>query len=135
LKHNNIDVLDINGKISQRERSKRLKEFKESGRDGPRVLLISSVASVGLNIPFANILVIVVRTHSVSSAKVVLMRAFNYHCRTSFGLLSAINNSSEESGDTHSPSAFMSIDLLEVDLQTCCSIICPSARDSSKKHS
>lgn len=61
LEHNNIRVLSIEGKDSQRKRVATLEAFKNSGRDGPRVLLISSVGSLGLNIAFANILIIVVR--------------------------------------------------------------------------
>jgi superfamily II DNA or RNA helicase len=35
-------------------------KFKASGRDGPRVLIISNVGLTGLNLPCANILIIVV---------------------------------------------------------------------------
>ena len=60
LQRNNIQVLSIHGKHKQRERMATLEKFKSSGHDGPRVLLVSNVGSVGLNIAFANILVIVV---------------------------------------------------------------------------
>lgn len=60
LQRNNIQVLSIHGKHKQRERIATLEQFKSSGHDGPRVLLVSNVGSVGLNIAFANILVIVV---------------------------------------------------------------------------
>lgn len=60
LKHNDIKVLSIHGGLKQPERVTMLEEFKRSGRDGARVLLISNVGSVGLNIAFANILIIVV---------------------------------------------------------------------------
>lgn len=53
-------MLSIHGGKKQGERVAILEEFKRSGRDGTRVLLISNVGSVGLNIAFANILIIVV---------------------------------------------------------------------------
>lgn len=61
LEQNDIKVLSIHGGKKQQERVALLEEFKSSGRDGPRVLLISNVGSVGLNIAFANVLIIVVR--------------------------------------------------------------------------
>lgn len=60
LDHHKIKAFYIDGKVRQLQRIAILKEFKESGRDGPRVLVISSVGSLGLNIAFANILIIVV---------------------------------------------------------------------------
>lgn len=61
LKHHNIKFVTIDGNKKQRDRVATLEEFKNSGRDGPRVLLLSNVGSIGLNIAFANILIIVVR--------------------------------------------------------------------------
>jgi superfamily II DNA/RNA helicase len=63
LKANGIKTLSIHGGLSQAVRSKRLEEFKSSGREGVRVLLISNVGAVGLNIAFANILIILVCTN------------------------------------------------------------------------
>ena len=60
LKHNGIVALTIEGKVNQRQRVERLEAFKSGGRDATRVLLISNVGSVGLNLAFANILVIIV---------------------------------------------------------------------------
>ncbi|KAN0128350.1 P-loop containing nucleoside triphosphate hydrolase protein [Lactarius tabidus] len=59
LKRRGIQALSIHGNVGLRDRRKTLEAFKQSGRDGPRVLLISNVGSVGLNIAFANILIIV----------------------------------------------------------------------------
>ena len=50
--------------MKQAERTEKLREFRESGRNGVRVLLMSSVGSVGLNIACANILIIVVRSQN-----------------------------------------------------------------------
>jgi SNF2 family DNA or RNA helicase len=62
LKENGIKYVSIHGSLSQKARVDMLREFRESGRDGARVLVISNVGSVGLNIACANILIIVVRT-------------------------------------------------------------------------
>ncbi|KAH8976383.1 P-loop containing nucleoside triphosphate hydrolase protein [Lactarius hatsudake] len=59
LEANEIKMVWIDGSMPLRKRTEKLKQFKESRRDGTRVLLISNVGSVGLNISFANILVIV----------------------------------------------------------------------------
>jgi hypothetical protein len=70
----------IEGKDTQRKRVETLQEFKRSGRDGPRVLLISSVGALGLNIAFANILVIVVRVGGIveSECDADAWRYFSY---------------------------------------------------------
>ena len=52
--------MSIHGKINHPQRVKILEDFKKGGRDDARVLLISNVGSTGLNIAFANILIIVV---------------------------------------------------------------------------
>lgn len=65
FKHHNIKYVAIHGSSRQQERIANLEAFKNSGRDGPRVLLLSSVGAIGLNIAFANILIIVVRVVSV----------------------------------------------------------------------
>jgi superfamily II DNA/RNA helicase len=52
--------VSIHGKINHPQRVKILEDFKKGGRDDARVLLISNVGSTGLNIAFANILIIVV---------------------------------------------------------------------------
>jgi superfamily II DNA/RNA helicase len=73
LNHNNIEVLVIEGNNNQRKRMATLQEFKSSGRKGPRVLLISSVGALGLNIAFANVLIIVVCAHRILRASKILM--------------------------------------------------------------
>lgn len=77
MKHHGIEVLSIHGKHSQRQRIATLERFRSSGRDGPRVLLISNVGSVGLNIAFANILVIVVRQYALMLATAMLIICAN----------------------------------------------------------
>lgn len=64
LKHAGIEYVAIYGEVSQRSRVEKLRQFRESGRDGARVLILSNVGSVGLNIACANILIIVVRIFS-----------------------------------------------------------------------
>lgn len=66
LNHNNIKFIAITGEQKQGERVKNLEKFKNSGRDGPRVLVVSNVAALGLNIAFANILVILVRAREAA---------------------------------------------------------------------
>ncbi|KAG1891850.1 P-loop containing nucleoside triphosphate hydrolase protein [Suillus fuscotomentosus] len=59
LELNGIRTLQIHGKLSISTRTDVIAQFKSSGRDGPRVLLISNVGLTGLNLPCANILIIV----------------------------------------------------------------------------
>lgn len=56
-------MVSIHGQLSQKKRVDMLREFRQSGREGARVLLISNVGAVGLNIACANILIILVRAH------------------------------------------------------------------------
>lgn len=60
LEHHGIQILSIHGNVPPTQRAKILQQFKQSGRDDPRVLLISNVGSEGLNVAFANILIIIV---------------------------------------------------------------------------
>lgn len=53
--------------MSLAKRTAVLEQFRLSGRNGPRVLIISRVGMTGLNIPFANILVQLVRCSIVLS--------------------------------------------------------------------
>ncbi|KAH9019860.1 P-loop containing nucleoside triphosphate hydrolase protein [Lactarius pseudohatsudake] len=78
LKHHNIDVLTIDGKMSQQERKSTLEKFKNSGRDGPRVLLISNIGSIGHNIAFANILIIMDVLWSVISDQQLIERVWRH---------------------------------------------------------
>jgi hypothetical protein len=64
LSANGIKVVTMHGSMSQKKRVDLLNEFRLCNRDGARVLLISNVGSVGLNIACAHILVIVVRTRN-----------------------------------------------------------------------
>ncbi|KAG1834958.1 P-loop containing nucleoside triphosphate hydrolase protein [Suillus subalutaceus] len=59
LELNGIPTLQIYGKLSMSTRTDVIAQFKSSGRDGPRVLIISNVGLTGLNLPCANILIIV----------------------------------------------------------------------------
>ncbi|KAG1894055.1 P-loop containing nucleoside triphosphate hydrolase protein [Suillus fuscotomentosus] len=59
LELNHISTLQIHGKLSASARTDIIAQFKSSRRDGPRVLIISNVGLTGLNLPCANILIIV----------------------------------------------------------------------------
>ncbi|KAH9019253.1 P-loop containing nucleoside triphosphate hydrolase protein [Lactarius pseudohatsudake] len=78
LKRHGIKALSIHGKVKQQDRTKRLKEFMESGRNGARVLLMSNVGTVGLNIACANILIIVDVLWSVLSEQQLIGRVWRY---------------------------------------------------------
>jgi Helicase conserved C-terminal domain len=55
-----VRYVEINGYMSPAERSAAVKTFRDAGRNGPRVLILSQVGMTGLNLPFACILVMLV---------------------------------------------------------------------------
>ncbi|KIK38068.1 hypothetical protein CY34DRAFT_91603, partial [Suillus luteus UH-Slu-Lm8-n1] len=59
LELNGVQTLQIHGKLSTSTRTDIISQFKSSGRDGPRVLIMSNIGLTGLNLPCANILIIV----------------------------------------------------------------------------
>lgn len=59
LELHGITTLQIHGKLSTTARTDVITQFRSSGRYGPRVLIISNVGLTGLNLPCANILIIV----------------------------------------------------------------------------
>ncbi|KAG2336736.1 P-loop containing nucleoside triphosphate hydrolase protein [Suillus weaverae] len=59
LELHGIMTLQIHGKLSTSARTDIIAKFKNSTQDGPRVLIISNVGLTGLNLPCANILIIV----------------------------------------------------------------------------
>ena len=63
LEANGIKVVTMHGGLSQQKCVDLLNQFRYCDRNGARVLLISNVGSVGLNIACANILIIVVRRY------------------------------------------------------------------------
>jgi hypothetical protein len=65
LESNGINLVTMHGGMSQKKRVDVLNSFRYCDRNGARVLLISNVGSVGLNIACANILIIVVRTYNL----------------------------------------------------------------------
>ncbi|KAG1741204.1 P-loop containing nucleoside triphosphate hydrolase protein [Suillus occidentalis] len=58
LELNGVQTLQIHGKLSTSTRTDIISQFKSSGRDGPRVLIMSNIGLTGLNLPCANILII-----------------------------------------------------------------------------
>jgi RecG-like helicase len=57
----NIQALLLHGSLSAAKKNEVLERFRDSGVDGPRVLIVSDVGLTGLNLPCANIMIIVVR--------------------------------------------------------------------------
>lgn len=56
----NIKTLQVMGKTSAVARARIIDEFRASDRNGPRVLMLSSVGQTGLNLPCANIAIALV---------------------------------------------------------------------------
>lgn len=63
-----VKYVSISGHNPPSTRTKIIQDFRSSGRDGARVLLLSNVGLTGLNLPCANILIVVVSSR------------FNYIC-------------------------------------------------------
>ncbi|KAH9019867.1 P-loop containing nucleoside triphosphate hydrolase protein [Lactarius pseudohatsudake] len=76
LDAHDIQAFKIDGRAEQEETVKIFEEFKNSRRDGPRVLLISNASSIGLNIACANILIIVDVLRSVMSDQQLIGRVW-----------------------------------------------------------
>ena len=56
-----IQALQLHGSLSASNKDDVLNRFKNSDVNGPRVLILSDVGLTGLNLPCANIMIIVVR--------------------------------------------------------------------------
>ena len=52
--------MQLNGKMPPSERDESVKKFRAAGRDDARVLILSNVGMTGLNLPCANILIMLV---------------------------------------------------------------------------
>ena len=63
LEGKGIKVVTMHRSMSQQKRVEVLNQFRFCDRNGARVLLISNVGSVGLDIACANILIFVVRSY------------------------------------------------------------------------
>lgn len=63
LQSKGIKLVTMDGGMTQQKRMEVMDEFRSSDRDGARVLLISNVELVGLDITCANILILLVCTH------------------------------------------------------------------------
>jgi superfamily II DNA/RNA helicase len=63
LEAHGIKVVTMHGGMSQEKRVELLNEFRLCDRDGARVLLMSNVGSIQLNMTCANILIILVGTY------------------------------------------------------------------------
>jgi len=73
-----IKSLQIHGRTSQSARTAIINQFKTSGIDGPRVLVMSSVGQTGLNLPFANILLVLDTQWTVTAADQLYGRIQRY---------------------------------------------------------
>lgn len=60
LEWRNINWIEVTGNVPASQRTKRIKQFKDGGPDDPRVLVLSGVGLVGLNLACANILILMV---------------------------------------------------------------------------
>jgi superfamily II DNA/RNA helicase len=60
-----IKCIELNGKMSPSARNNALTRFRRGGRDDARVLILSMVGTSGLNIAFANLLIMMVCRHFV----------------------------------------------------------------------
>lgn len=78
--------MEINGRKSPIKRAQTMKEFRESNT--PAVLIVSSVATAGLNLDCANILIIVVRVSFIFGH----CRGADSWTRISYGLIRMSNN-------------------------------------------
>ncbi|KAA1479710.1 hypothetical protein DENSPDRAFT_750710, partial [Dentipellis sp. KUC8613] len=78
LEANGIKVAAMSGSQSMAIRASILRQFTQSGRDGIRVLILSGVGTVGLNIAEANILIIVDVMWSVLSEQQLIGRLWRH---------------------------------------------------------
>lgn len=69
-----IEILEFNGSMSEKAKAEALAEFKSEDEGTRRVMLLSSVGTTGLNLDFANVLIIVVSSAG-SIGKVFLTHA------------------------------------------------------------
>jgi len=60
LELHGIASVSLHGKLSQKQRAEILDGFRTAGPGQPRVMLMSGVGAVGLNMSFASILIIAV---------------------------------------------------------------------------
>jgi superfamily II DNA or RNA helicase len=67
-----IKSLQISGKMAAAARTQVMEAFKNSDKDGPRVLVVSGVGLEGLNIPWANVGIMVVRTSTLLRCSIVI---------------------------------------------------------------
>ena len=95
LRVNGIESLSLHGGLNQKQRTEVLAEFRVGGPTTPRVLLMSSVGSVGLNMSFANIMIV-----AVSRIGADLFMLLNYYTRMCCGRCWKISSSWGTSGDT-----------------------------------
>ena len=57
-----MKAVELKGEMTMDARKKALEIFASNEEDAPRVLIVSNVGSVGLNIQFANIIIFLVRS-------------------------------------------------------------------------
>jgi hypothetical protein len=93
---NGIECLSLHGRLNQKQRTEVLAEFRVGGPTTPRVLLMSSVGSVGLNMSFANVMIVV-----VSGIDANPVHGANCYTRMCCGRYWRISSLWAVSGDTH----------------------------------
>ena len=107
LKLHGIEAVYLNGSMSASKRTEVISEFRNSGRDGARVMVMSGVGMVGLNLPVANILIVVVSC--VVLANLTRSGTRLTFGRTPYGLPWKTTSSSGEFGGTLSQNPSTSI--------------------------
>lgn len=110
LNLHNISCLPFSGKMSPLERQDIINTFKRGGPGDPRVLLLSPCGLVGLNLPCANFLVIVVSStisHCFPFQILILLNP-----RIHFGPLKMMTSLSVAYGGSHKKKPFTSTGLL-----------------------
>jgi SNF2 family DNA or RNA helicase len=60
LQLHGFEVLEYHGGMTQQQRNKVLRRFRSNDGSTPRILLLSNVGAIGLNLDIANIVIIIV---------------------------------------------------------------------------
>ncbi len=109
LKLHNIQTLELHGDVPITQRPEVTRRFVSATQDGPRVLLMTTVGLVGLNLPCSNILVKLVGVYCLFSSIL-----YTYSCRPKIGRHKMMSSLSDASIATHSPRLCMFTVLLQM---------------------
>jgi hypothetical protein len=107
LNIHSFNSLQIHGKISQLARTNIINQFKNSGINGPCILVMLSMDQTGLNLPCANILVVLVRIILSILCFLIMADLNSLGYRIGSGLTAKIVNWKAAFSTTCSQSQFM----------------------------